>query len=60
MSELTARLRQIPEGCTTNVDIYLGERVGVAGHAIGYVSDAWVEDGWVKLKVTIPEQKEQL
>jgi hypothetical protein len=59
MNELTARLRKIPEGCTTNPEIYLGERVGVAGHTLGHVSDAWVENGWVMLKVSITEPKDK-
>lgn len=59
MSKLTARLRRVAHDVKVNPEIYLGERVGVAGHTLGHVSDAWTEkdnDGcWIVVEVTVPE-----
>jgi hypothetical protein len=62
-NELTARLRPIHPGARCDPSIYLGERVGVSGHTLGYISDAWVEayegKDWVHVKVTIPDPEDK-
>jgi hypothetical protein len=60
-NELTAPLRPVLNGARVDPSIYLGERVGVSGHTLGYVADAWVAphkgQDWIHVKVTIPEPK---